>query len=65
MNSLQKLALNHIKDIAKELDNEAIKLGNTIGLDKEKFDAQKHTYPIAGKARTIERWIDAIIECDK
>lgn len=65
MNKLQKLAIEHIKDLAEQLDNEAITLGNTIGLKKEEFDAPKHTYPIAGKSRTIARWAEAILESTK
>ena len=65
MNELQKLALEHIKELAEQLNNEAITLGNTIGLKREEFDAPKHTYPIACKSRTISRWADAILESEE
>jgi len=65
MNKLQKLALAHIKQMAEQLDNDAISLGNKIVLKKEEFEAEKHTYPIARKSREIASWIEAIIESDK
>ncbi len=57
---LIKLSLSHVKEIADKLDNDCISLG--INLEKEEFNARKHTYPIAGDVRDISRWVEAIFE---
>ena len=62
MNKLEKLALEHVINLADELDSESISLGITLGLNKENFNAEKHTYPLAGKARRIVYWAEAILE---
>lgn len=64
MNKLQLLALNHIKNLADQLDNESINLGITLNSDKVVFDAPTHTYPIASKSRRIASWAEAILESD-
>jgi hypothetical protein len=60
MNELQKLALEHIQDLSEELDTEIIQLGNT--LRDEELILEKHTFPLASKAREITRWTKAILD---
>lgn len=64
MKELKKLALEQASKMAGELDSECISLSNKLGLNKEEFSADKHTYPLAHKARDIQRWIDAVIGDD-
>jgi len=64
MNDLQKLALEHIQKMANELDSESIRLSNILGIDKQEFDAETHTYPLAAKARNIGRWAEAILDSE-
>ena len=62
MEKLENLALEHIMNLADELDSECISLGNRLGIDKEIFDAEIHSYPLANKARTIKFWAEAILK---
>ena len=65
MNDLQQSAIRMISELAEELDNEIIRLGNKLNIDKEPFDASKHTYPLASKARDIKRWAEAVLQSNK
>ena len=62
MNDLQRLALEHVQVIVKEIGSEIIGLGTSLRNNKEEFDEQKHSYPIHGKTSTIDRWIEAILD---
>ena len=63
MTDLQKLAINHIEKLSKEVDSECISLaGKLMREEKENIDAQEQIYPIAEKARTITFWTSAIIK---
>jgi hypothetical protein len=65
MNKLEKLAIRHIMEIAEQQDNDLISLGTTLSLNKDKFDPQIHTYPLAAKSRKICDWLEAILENQK
>lgn len=63
MNELEKLALEHLVKMAKQIDNDMISIGMIV--DEGKFNRDKHSYPIAGKAREMGWWLEAIINNKK
>ena len=60
MNELEKLAIQHIKNLAENLDNDLHGLNINLMDEKFTYDAQKHLYPIM-KGSEIRRWADALL----
>lgn len=60
MDSLQQLALDHVKRLAEDLGDEIISLNVTTTSENALTEIGKSASQMHVKSRDIARWIDAI-----
>jgi len=54
--------LEYAAELAQELDTDCIDLGIKLVHNKEEFKKEKHSFPLAVKARKIKWWVQAVID---
>ena len=65
MNKLERMALEHAKKMADEIDKSMINLSSTT-LEKDYvYNRERDFYPISRKAMELGWWIEAVLENSK
>lgn len=61
MTDLEKLGLRRISELTQEVEKGLTSI-NVKLMSKENIDFEKDMYPVQGKVRDIQEWVEAIEE---